>query len=353
MAHVHRKQRAYLSAVFRSDSRAATALAARTGASSMALSGGFAPRPDLNLSFHGGRTIPTLSYFSFFLGGTAAWADSDVSNINSALANAMTDPDLNNVLQQYFPDDGVSATPLGARILTGAPPHAVNKSDVESAVAQFGSDGTLLDVAQDVDLSSTIFNFILPHGTLLFSDQAPSGNSLAGADNSHDDARMRSAAAQDPQPGDGALRDEEDSLHGLGGYHGSVRVTGPDGTEAFAYYAVGVYSEFLTMQRPNGIPVFDQSWKDVVATFYHELCEARTNPDVEEVNRSGNDALLGWYSDHNGEIGDLPMELAGARLKLVMKEVPLSSAQGTVPIQLQWSNAVGGPEGPISSPHDA
>jgi hypothetical protein len=34
-----------------------------------------------------------------------------------------------------------------------------------------------------------------------------------------------------------------------------------------------------------------------------------------------------------------------------MKEVPLSDGSGTVPIQLMWSNAVGGPEGPIPAPH--
>jgi hypothetical protein len=27
--------------------------------------------------------------------------------------------------------------------------------------------------------------------------------------------------------------------------------------------------------------VFDQPWKNVLATFYHELNEARTDPDVD------------------------------------------------------------------------
>jgi hypothetical protein len=43
-----------------------------------------------------------------------------------------------------------------------------------------------------------------------------------------------------------------------------------------------------------------------VATFYHELCEARRNPDVEDVIRTGNEKL-GWYSNKGGEIGDIRM----------------------------------------------
>jgi hypothetical protein len=60
---------------------------------------------------------------------------------------------------------------------------------------------------------------------------------------------------------------------------------------------------------------------------------------------------LGWYSPRAGEIGDIPMEEAGADLGTVMKEVPLSHGGGTVPIQLMWSNAVAGPEGPIAHAH--
>ena len=45
------------------------------------------------------------------------------------------------------------------------------------------------------------------------------------------------------------------------------------------------------------------------------------------------------------------MEEAGANLGTVMKEVPLSGGNGTVPIQLMWSNAVSGPEGPVATKH--
>src|SRR5260370_11524303 len=128
-----------------------------------------------------------------------------------------------------------------------------------------------------------------------------------------------------------------DSLHGLGGYHGSTHITS-GGSDTAVYYAVGVYSE-----GNNGIPVFDQSWKNVVATFYHELNEARTDPDVEDVIRTNDESKLGWYSRQGGEIGDIPINEAGANLQLVFQQIELSDASRTVPIQLMWSNKDDGP----------
>ena len=157
--------------------------------------------------------------------------------------------------------------------------------------------------------------------------------------------------------------DEFDSFHGLGGFHSSIHVPGSD--PITIYYAVGVFSEILPDGRTNGIPVFDMAWKNVVATFYHELNEARTDPDVGDA-KTINDSHLGWYSDGiiispdnerqlGGEIGDIPIEEAqklGLNLSSVFKEVRLSDGIATVPIQLQYSNAVHGPEGPISKPHN-
>ena len=88
--------------------------------------------------------------------------------------------------------------------------------------------------------------------------------------------------------------DEFDSLSGLGGFHGSIHV--PGSNPITIYYAVGVYSENLPDGTTNGIPVLDMAWKNVVATFYHELNEARTDPDVGDA-RLINDPHLGWYSD--------------------------------------------------------
>ena len=128
--------------------------------------------------------------------------------------------------------------------------------------------------------------------------------------------------------------DAADSKHGLGGYHGSIHTAG--GTTV--YYAAGVYSE-----GNNGIAVFDQPWKNVVATFYHELNEARTDADVEDVNRTGKAAALGWYSQTGqGEIGDLPINEA-TDIHEVFIEEQLADGTGTVPIQLMWSNNDSGP----------
>ena len=143
--------------------------------------------------------------------------------------------------------------------------------------------------------------------------------------------------------------DLTDSLNGLGGYHGSIHAKRGGATDT-VYYAVGVYSE-----GANGIVAFDKPWKNVCATFYHELCEARTDPDVEDAIRAGNkpnaDDFLGWYSPQGGEIGDIPLEEAGADLSSIVREVKLTRSSKRVPVQLMWSNAVGGPEGPIARRH--
>ena len=108
------------------------------------------------------------------------------------------------------------------------------------------------------------------------------------------------------------------------------------------------------MRRPgksdNGIVAFSESWKNVVATFYHEMCEVRTDADVN--------GPLGWvsaplpeFNNESQEIGDIPMDEAGANLGLVMQEVPLANGAGTVPVQFMYSNFVHGPEGPIPAPH--
>ena len=101
--------------------------------------------------------------------------------------------------------------------------------------------------------------------------------------------------------------------------------------------------------------MFPESWKNTCAVFYHELCEARTDPDVEDAIRAGSSPhandFLGWYSPRGGEIGDIPLEEAGANLSSVMKEVKLASDGKSVPVQLMWSNAVAGPEGPIARKH--
>jgi hypothetical protein len=259
---------------------------------SAVLAPGFRPEPDLDLRFFGGKTLPHLRYSIVYLGG---WQPDERSELDRTLVAAMHDRGLNNVLAQYFPGAEVRTTFGGSTVHEGSLPERVTRDVVEALVPK-------------LDLARTVACLLLPKGAVLV-DTA-----------------------------------DVDSKHGLGGYHGSVKV---DRSER--YYAVAVYSE-----GDNGIVAFDEPWKNVCATLYHELQETRTDPDVEDAIRLGSvpgaERLLGWYSPRGGEIGDIPMAEAGGRVDRVMKEVLLSDGSGTVPIQLMWSNAVGGPEGPIPTP---
>jgi hypothetical protein len=158
------------------------------------------------------------------------------------------------------------------------------------------------------------------------ADQAPSGDA--------DGDRKGGPLGGDPD-------DAASSLNGLGGYHGSVHAGG-----TVIYFAVGVFSESLPNGSQNGIVAFDESWKNVVATFYHELQEARTDPDVEDAIRTQNQNFIGWNSDQGEEIGDFPIFEADP-LQQVFKEVPLVNGD-TAPIQLLYSNRVNGPEDPTA-----
>lgn len=294
-----------------------------------AIVGGITPDQSHDLIFHGGRTIPALSFFNFFVGGQDAWVQNDIDNINNALTAAMSDRNLNNVMQQYF-NTPITSTPLGSQVLAGPPPAIVSQGDVENLVTQLFVDGKL----QTADIANTLFNFMLPGGTVLNDNPGVTGAQLQSAFEGEEKAKEGI-----PKP------DEGDSTGGLGGYHGSVHVQ-----DQVLYYAVGVFSEFLPDGSANGIPVFDQPWKNVVATFYHELNEARTDPDVEEANRTGSIEVVGWTSSQGEECGDFPVAEADP-LTQVFQEVPLTDGSGTVPVQFQYSNAVHGPEGPIPRPH--
>jgi hypothetical protein len=114
------------------------------------------------------------------------------------------------------------------------------------------------------------------------------------------------------------------------------------------YYAVGVYSEQRADGTVNGIVAFDKPWKNVVATFYHELNEARTDPDVEQAIAGGPSTVLGWTSKQGEECGDFPVFEANP-LALVFQEVPLTKG-GTAPVQFMYSDFVHGPEGPVPAP---
>src|SRR5712672_3373802 len=77
------------------------------------LPGGKQPEPEViapglpptrahDLHFHGGKTIQNLHFTNFYVGGTDSWSLNDMQSIDMALAAAMSDRRLNNVMMQYF-----------------------------------------------------------------------------------------------------------------------------------------------------------------------------------------------------------------------------------------------------------
>jgi hypothetical protein len=292
------------------------------------LAPGLPPSPEHDLRFRGGRTIAQLSYLNFFVGGTASWMQSDVDSINQALAAAMADGSLNNVMRQYFSNQPISTTFLGSHFVGEQRPKLVTETAAKNLVRQLFQGGQLAGL----DFPNAIVCLMLPSGTVLTDGTGPGG------------AREREEGKEKP----GTPEEEEaSSLEGLGGYHGSVDVG-----STRVYYAVGVYSQKVN-GKENGIAVFDVPWKNVVATFYHELNEARTDPDVDQaIETNTTDGVIGWNSDNGEECGDFPVFEAGnlGSLALVFQQVSLANG-GSAPIQFQYSNAVHGPEGPISQPH--
>ena len=280
----------------------------RTTGTAGQIASGFKVQHALDLKNFNGKTIQSLSFANVYL-GAGNWAASDMDNIDGALGAAMSDPGLNDVIKQYFGNQLVTTTFLGRKTSGAAVAATFNRDSVSATLDQLYSAGQLTGI----DFSSSVVNLLLPPGIVL--DTTGTGNVRKGGD----------------------ADDKDSSLEGLGGYHGSHQVA--DGT--WIYFAAAVYSQ-QTAKGTNGIPVWPDSWKNVVATLYHELNEARTDADVERVNQSGNDSLLGWYSQEGGEIGDIPVSQAGDNLQLVFVEETLKNGQ-TAPIQLMWSNAVGGP----------
>ncbi len=298
-----------------------------------AIAPGIAPTPSHDLIFHDGHTIRDLLFTNFYVGGSTAWKPSDLQNIDKALAAAMSDVNLNHVMSQYYPSGSITTKFHSSQVLTGPPPATVSQGDVENLVRQLFHAGTL----NDFDFTSAVFNFLLPSGTILTTDAAPTSGTIKA----HLEKPLEVKKGL-------PVEEEESSKEGLGGYHGSIHV-GSGKNAHTVYYAIGVFSETLPDGTDNGIPVFDEPWKNVVATFYHELNEARTDPDVEDAIRAGNDPnaikFLGWTSKQGEECGDFPVFEANP-LSEVFQEVKLTGSSETVPVQFQYSDAVHGPEGP-------
>ena len=271
-----------------------------------AIAPGISPAPLEDLLFHGGKVVPQMEFQNVYLGSTSDWKQRDVDAIDTAIALAMRDRRLNNVMVQYFPGATVSCDPRPSFVAGGARPQRIDEPDVQKIAIDLYKSGA---VAKR-DLGSTIFNLILPPGAVL--------------------ALGRSS-----------------SLNGLGGYHGSVHFTS-GGKRVTLYYSANVYSEFLSSGRENGIVAFDQPWKNVVGTLYHELNEFRTDADVNDAIETNQDHFLGWMSRQGHECGDQPIFVASS-LDLVFKQVRVGKKR--VPVQFMFSNAVHGAEGPIAKPH--
>ena len=288
-----------------------------------------------DLIYRGGKLIRDLSYVNLYISGDTDWATSDVERIDRSLSLAMIDQHLNNVLLQYFNNQQIRSTALPSHPLVGHTPRTVSRGDIESYVSYLHQQGFL----RSFDLSNTVMNLILPSGTVLTTDRDRADSQFA---------RKNGQVNRDPEFV--SASENVDSEAGLGGYHGSV--ISKNGERL--YYAASVYSERFSNGATNGIPVFSEPWKNVVATLYHQLIEVRTNPDVEDAIRNpselNSDRTLGWVSDSGLEIGDIPIR-ANLPITSVFREVPLASGGGTVPVQLPYSNFAGGPEGPISQPH--
>jgi hypothetical protein len=219
---------------------------------------------------------------------------------------------------------------LPSAVVAGAVNGKFYKDDVEAAATKLVANGAL----GDADPANSVVCMMLPKGVVLVDDFSP-GHKTSAVHDERERIEHENAARHVVRIGD----DDEaaDSKHGLGGYHGSIH---PKGGPATVYYAIAVYSE-----GDNGIPFFPDSWKNVVATHYHELNEARTDCDIEDIIRGGPDSLAGWYSPQQGEIGDIPINVASS-LDLVMKEIKLADGSENVPVQLMWSNKVNGPAEP-------
>jgi hypothetical protein len=330
-----------------------------------ALAADLGATPAHNLRFRGGRTIRSLTYLNLYVGGKEAWAAGDIQDIDRALAAVMTDSRLDTVINQYFPDGPVATAVAPSQVLPGPKPQTVTRATMDALVREHVVSAGRLN---QVDPATTLFNFLLPRGVVLTTDGGAKAaakdlaltpfsvntvTTIRSGDVVTTVTVATTAAVASPtgvpdkdRDGDrkggplgGDPDDAASSLGGLGGYHGSVHAGG-----TVIYFAVGVFSELLSNGDQNGIVAFDEPWKNVVGTFYHEIQEARTDPDVEDAIRTQNRNFIGWNSDQGEEIGDFPVFEADP-LQQVFKEVPLVNG-GTAPIQLMYSNRVNGPEDP-------
>ncbi|HEX2674157.1 MAG TPA: hypothetical protein VHM25_24945, partial [Polyangiaceae bacterium] len=245
-------------------------------ASPSALVPGLPPAPEEDLFFNGGKTVPQMQFQNVFLGGSGVWSASDIASIDDGSRRAMRFAPLNNVLAQYFSGARPECEARESILVPAPGLTLLDEPGVQAQVVALFNNSLIKDEALD----STIFNLLLPPGVVLVLDHLT-------------------------------------SLAGLGGYHGSVHVKSASGRDVTLYYSANVFSQF-TLSGQNGIVAFDQPWKNVVGTLYHEMNEFRTDPDISdalEKRRQGLSewpSLLGWMSSSGNEIGDQPIAAASS-----------------------------------------
>lgn len=273
-------------------------------ASPAALAPGLAPQAAADLVRRGGKLVPKMEFQNIYLGGSASWLAQDVASIDKAIDLAMKEQRLNNVMKQYFEGVRPDCSMRESLVHAGAKPAEMSESDVQAMVVSLFDTNAI----NKSDLDTCVFNLVLPRGTVLSLDDVS-------------------------------------SLDGLGGFHGSTHIV-RNGRRITLYYSANVYSTRLGNGRENGIVAFDQPWKNVIGTLYHELNEFRTDPDVSDAITNNDNGFCGWTSNSGQEVGDQPIFRAGANLGLVFQEIQTSN-HISIPVQFMYSNKVHGAEGPI------
>ena len=270
-----------------------------------ALAPGVTASPQDDLVRRGGTILPQLGFQNVYLGRSSDFAPGDLESIDDAITRVIRNKQLQNIIQQYFPGQMLAYDIAPSVMLEEARPNAMDEPDVQSKIIDLFDRNLILATDHD----RTCFNLVLPPDTILMLD----GSS---------------------------------SQFGLGGYHGSVHFL-RGGQRRTLYYSANVYSAIRAGRR-NGIPFFRDPWKNVVCTLYHELMEFQTDPDVGDAIRQQDRRFIGYNSNRGQEIGDQP--ISANSLDKVLKEVLTDPGSRPTPVQLMYSNAVHGAEGPDEKP---
>src|SRR2546423_1357778 len=133
------------------------------------LAAGFGPQPSWNLVDNGGATIPQLTFINCYVGGAGDWSPDDMKNIDAALSAAMSDAELQSVVEQYFVGESVTSTMLPSIQHDVPLPGTVYKNYAEKLAEQLHGAGVLANA----DELQSVINIMLPPGIVLSADISP------------------------------------------------------------------------------------------------------------------------------------------------------------------------------------